>query len=123
MAAASMAFSMPDNFSSSFAANSKPVDLAHLAKQTMGDKDLEIEILQLFARNTRVILHELADADHAKIVALAHRLKGSADAVGAFRVSTAARDLESNPADSNLFAQVTSSVIEAENFILKLCRS
>lgn len=123
MAAANMAFGMPDNFSSSFEVSSKPVDLAHLAKQTMGDKDLEIEILQLFARNTRMILHELANADKAKITALSHRLKGSADAVGAFKISVAAQTLENNPSDSNAFAQVTTSIIEAENFILKLCRS
>lgn len=123
MAAANMAFGMPDNFSASYTTSTKPVDLAHLSKQTMGDKELEIEILQLFARNTRVILHELATADKTRIVALSHRLKGSADAVGAFRVSASAMNLENNPDDSHAFAQVTTSVIEAENFILKLCRS
>jgi HPt (histidine-containing phosphotransfer) domain-containing protein len=121
MAALSIAFEAPDNRGGPAPA-SKPIDFVHLARQTMGDKDLEIEILQLFTRNARTLLHDLAVANDIDMKAIAHRLKGSADAVGAFNVSAAAEAVENGSRDSAALAKVASSVIEAENFILKLCR-
>ena len=50
MAALRIAFEAPDTPGNSAAAGRKPIDFAHLAAQTMGDKALEIEVLQLFAR-------------------------------------------------------------------------
>lgn len=122
MAALSIAFEAPDNHGSAAPLASKPIDFAHLARQTMGDKDLEIEILQLFTRHARTLLHELSTADDAGIKAIAHRLKGSADAVGAFNVSAAAEAVENGERDGAALAKVATTVIEAENFILKLCR-
>jgi HPt (histidine-containing phosphotransfer) domain-containing protein len=68
------------------------------------------------------LLHDLAVANDIDMKAIAHRLKGSADAVGAFNVSAAAEAVENGSRDSAALAKVASSVIEAENFILKLCR-
>lgn len=122
MAVPNIAFEGPDNGVPATPAKSKPIDFAHLSRQTMGDKDLEIEILQLFTRNARTLLHDLATADEDQIKAIAHRLKGSADAVGAFGVSAAAEAVENDSKDSAALAKVAVSVVEAENFILKLCR-
>ena len=122
MAAPNIAFEGPDHGVPATPAKSKPIDFAHLSRQTMGDKDLEIEILQLFTRNARTLLHDLATADGEQIKAIAHRLKGSADAVGAFGVSAAAEAVENDSKDSAALAKVAVSVVEAENFILKLCR-
>ncbi|KQQ46828.1 MULTISPECIES: Hpt domain-containing protein [Rhizobium/Agrobacterium group] len=122
MAALSIAFEAPDNYGSAAPASSKPIDFTHLARQTMGDKELEIEILKLFTRNARTLLHDLAAADDAGMKGIAHRLKGSADAVGAFNVSAAAEAVENGSRDSAALAKVATTVIEAENFILKLCR-
>lgn len=60
MAAVSIAFEAPDNFGSALTAATRPIDFEHLARQTMGDKELEIEVLQLFSRNARAALHEMA---------------------------------------------------------------
>lgn len=122
MAALSIAFEAPDNCGGPAPTTSKPIDFVHLARQTMGEKDLEIEVLQLFTRNARTLLHELSVANDIEMKAIAHRLKGSADAVGAFNVSAAAEAVENGSRDSASLAKVASSVIEAENFILKLCR-
>jgi HPt (histidine-containing phosphotransfer) domain-containing protein len=100
----------------------RPVDLVHLANQTMGDKDLENEVLQMFARQARKTLQEIAGADAPAVIAAAHRLKGAAAAVGAFKVSKAAQRLEADAGDAALQAAVGAAVVEAENFILKLCR-
>jgi len=122
MAAVSIAFEAPDNSGGAAPASARPIDFVHLSRQTMGDKALEIEILQLFARHARTLLHELSDANDIQMKAIAHRLKGSADAVGAFSVSAAAEAVENGSRDSAALAKVAASVIETQNFILKLCR-
>jgi HPt (histidine-containing phosphotransfer) domain-containing protein len=122
MAAVSIAFDAPDNSGGAAPMVSRPIDLDHLARQTMGDKTLEIEVLQLFARSTRHLLQELSASDADGVKALAHRLKGAADAIGAVRVSAAAATLENDGRDSAAIARVSVAVVEAENFILKLCR-
>ena len=122
MAALNIAFEAPDNAGGPGLAARRPIDFDHLACQTMGDKALELEVLQMFARQARESMKELAGAEGVARGALAHRLKGSARAVGADAVAAAAEALEERPADAAALAQVAMAVVEAENFILKLCR-
>ena len=122
MAALNIAFEAPDNAGGIGPSNGRPIDLVHLARQTMGDKALELEVLQMFARQARESMKELATSEGAVRAAVAHRLKGSAQSVGADAVAKAAAALEDNPADAIALAGVTATVVEAENFILKLCR-
>jgi HPt (histidine-containing phosphotransfer) domain-containing protein len=122
MAAVSIAFAAPDNSKGACPSKARPIDLVHLAKQTMGDKSLEIEVLQMFARQARACLQDISSGEMKKVEAAAHRLKGAASAVGAFRVSETAETLEGNCGDAASMAAVGFAVIEAENFILKLCR-
>ncbi len=69
-------------------AAAQPVDRAHLARYTLGDRELEREVLELFANQTWKTIAELREAenDRAWHVA-AHTLKGSARAVGAWRIA------------------------------------
>lgn len=120
--AAHIAFEAPDNHKSACLSKERPIDLVHLAKQTMGDKVLEAEILQMFARQARCLIQEIAIAEAATVTTLSHRLKGSASAVGAFKVSHAAARLEADPADAAAMATLHSATVEAENFITGLCR-
>ncbi len=122
MAAVSIAFEAPETLRGVCPSQSRPIDLVHLATQTMGDKALEVEVLQMFARQARRALHDMATPDTDAILAAAHRLKGAASAVGAFKVSAAAENLENNAGDTALRAAVSAAVVEAENFINKLCR-
>jgi HPt (histidine-containing phosphotransfer) domain-containing protein len=122
MAALNIAFEAPENAGGPGLSARRPIDFEHLARQTMGDKALELEVLQMFARQARESMKALADAEGAARAALAHRLKGSARAVGADAVAAAAEALEERPADAAALASVTMAVVEAENFILKLCR-
>jgi HPt (histidine-containing phosphotransfer) domain-containing protein len=70
-----------------------PIDFGHLRRMTLDDDRLKREVLALFsaqAANLAVMLASLpADAG-----ALAHTLKGSARAIGAFGVADAAARLE-----------------------------
>lgn len=122
MAALNIAFEAPDNARGMGPSRERPIDLVHLAKQTMGDKVLEIEVLQMFARQARTCLQEIGSGNGDAAKAGAHRLKGAASAVGAFKVAEAAEAFEALPQDAARMVSVGSAVVEAENFILKLCR-
>lgn len=123
MAALNIAFEAPDNSRGGpRPSQARPIDLVHLARQTMGDKALEIEVLQMFARQARGCLQEIASGEADRVQAAAHRLKGAASAVGAFGVSHAAEAMEGAINDAGRVATVGAAVAEAENFILKLCR-
>lgn len=88
----------------------------------MGDKGLEMEILQLFARQARQATAEIGVGDADACREAAHRLKGAALAVGAMIVADAAAAVEAQPMDAALRGAVSAHVLEVELFILKLCR-
>lgn len=75
-----------------------PIDRAHLARYTLGQADLEREILGLFVRQLPLTLESLrfAATDRDWQVA-AHTLKGSARAVGAWKVAQLAQSAERLP--------------------------
>jgi HPt (histidine-containing phosphotransfer) domain-containing protein len=70
------------------------IDLAHLARMTLGDTSLEREVLGLFDRQAELLLMRMGDAAAVAIAAFAHTLKGSARNVGAWRVAEAAAIVE-----------------------------
>jgi len=72
----------------------RPIDLEHLARVTMDDRDIEREVLRLFDLQAGSLLDRLKQADLPDITTLAHTLKGSALGIGANRVAAAARGLE-----------------------------
>jgi HPt (histidine-containing phosphotransfer) domain-containing protein len=72
------------------------IDLVHLARQTDGDAALELELLALFDRQSGILLTELSVEGSARRgrADTAHKLRGSALAIGAGRVASAAQTLE-----------------------------
>jgi len=70
------------------------VDLAHLARMTLGEKGLEREVLELFERQADLLLAHMAAEDPRMVGALAHTLVGSARGIGAWRVAEVATALE-----------------------------
>ena len=121
MAAFSIAFEAPDNSGGGSPSKNCPIDLVHLAQQTSGNKDLELEVLHTFARQARSCMSVLAGGEYDTVCQTAHKLKGAALAIGAFNVSHAAERVEAH-VDAGHIAQLGAAVIEAENFILKLSR-
>jgi HPt (histidine-containing phosphotransfer) domain-containing protein len=121
MASLSIAFEAPDNYGGATPSRNCPIDLVHLAQQTSGNKELELEVLHTFARQARSCMSELAAGQYDTVSKTAHKLKGAALAIGAFNVSQAAEKVEEH-VDAGLIAKLGAAVIEAENFILKLSR-
>jgi|SRR5271167_1418849 HPt (histidine-containing phosphotransfer) domain-containing protein len=72
-----------------------PIDGAHLDRMTLGDASLEREVLAMFSGQAVGLIDRLAtEAKSSETLALAHTLKGSARAIGAFGVADAAEGLE-----------------------------
>jgi HPt (histidine-containing phosphotransfer) domain-containing protein len=70
-----------------------PIDIEHLGRMTLGDVILEHEVLAMFSAQAVGLIGHLAILP-ADAGALAHTLKGSARAIGAFQVADAAERLE-----------------------------
>jgi HPt (histidine-containing phosphotransfer) domain-containing protein len=70
-----------------------PIDLGHLRRMTLGDAGLEREVLAMFSAQAVRLIATLASLP-ADAGALAHTLKGSARAIGAFGVAEAAESVE-----------------------------
>jgi HPt (histidine-containing phosphotransfer) domain-containing protein len=104
------------------ASNSKdqlrPLDLVHLARHTLGDRDLETEVLRLFATQSRTLLARLESLEGEERQRVAHTLKGSARAIGAWEVAKAAEDLEADPtSEAKALAQ---AIARANDMIVQL---
>lgn len=66
-----------------------PIDFDHLQRAVLGDGSLEREVLAMFSAQAAGLIDQLAELPpHA--MDLAHALKGSALAIGVFRVADAA---------------------------------
>jgi HPt (histidine-containing phosphotransfer) domain-containing protein len=89
------------------------IDEAHLHRMTLGDRSLEREVLEIFGRQTVVLLGRMAGAEPAFAAAAAHTLKGSAHGVGAWRVAQAAERVEQAARDGR-GAPVKAAIAELE---------
>ncbi|EGP06555.1 Hpt domain-containing protein [Bradyrhizobiaceae bacterium SG-6C] len=96
------------------------IDVQHLGRMTLGEAALEAEVLALFAAQSGELIARLKVMP-PDAAALAHTLKGSARAIGAFRVAEAALGLEAamkNGGDvSSAITRLQETVAEARETI------
>ena len=116
-----IAFSMPGGDVSG-TAGSRPVDMAHLARQTMDDRVLEQEVLALFVQQALSVRDKIVDADAKERVLLAHGLKGSARGIGAFAVAECAAAIEKQPEDARILKMLGVLIEEVRDFIAAISR-
>ena len=109
------------------APDDRPIDLVHLARMTLGDRSLEREVLQLFDRQSSLLIARMHTAAPAAIAALAHTLKGSARGIGAWRVARAAELVElagvSGHPTADAIAGLAAASDEARTVIADLLRA
>jgi HPt (histidine-containing phosphotransfer) domain-containing protein len=102
-----------------------PIDFEHLGRMTLGDAILEHEVLAMFAAQAVGLMRALAilPADTGE---LAHKLKGSARAIGAFQVADAAGWLETAVLNGDdpvqALAELTDTVEQARTAIDAILR-
>jgi HPt (histidine-containing phosphotransfer) domain-containing protein len=70
------------------------LDEIHLGRMTLGDRELEREILEIFVRQAAIMIERVANAEPQLAAAAAHTLMGSARGIGVWRVAEAAERLE-----------------------------
>jgi len=104
------------------------LDRDHLARMTFGDRSLEREVLQLFDRQSELLLGRMRASEPAAIATLAHTLKGSAVGIGATRVASAAAEVEATAQaksgeSSRAIEELAQAVEEARAAISALIRA
>lgn len=119
--ASAVAFDRPGG-ETCFKAGSRPVDLVHLARQTMGDRALEQEVLSLFVQQASTVRDQIASASPAERVRLAHTLKGSARSVGAGAIAACAEQIEETPGDKQLASRLGHLIVEVRDFLAAIGR-
>ena len=103
-------------------AGERAIDLAHLSRQTFGDRALESEILELFENQARMAAMRLKAASADERKALAHGLKGSARSIGAFALGDAAAALEHTPTDSRMLKRLCERIDQVSDYISAITR-
>ncbi len=86
---------LEQNIASQVSPNSRPIDLVHLSKQSLGDPGLEDEILHMYDQmvlNQMSRIRESLDVDD--ILFCLHGLKGASAGVGANNVAALAKAAE-----------------------------
>lgn len=119
--AVAISFAMPGGEGSA-APRTRPVDLAHLTKQTLGDRALEQEILQLFVHQAVAARVQFPLATTPERLRIAHSLKGSARGVGAFAIADCVCDIEERPDDKALLRRLSKLIDEVRDFIAAINR-
>jgi HPt (histidine-containing phosphotransfer) domain-containing protein len=103
------------------------IDTEHLARMTLGDRNLEREVLALFDQQVELMTPRLDTADRSAAIASAHTLKGSAQGIGAHQVTHAATALERAARDGrdmrDEIAALASAMTRARAAIAELLRA
>ncbi len=100
----------------------RPIDLAHLTRQTMGDRTLEIEILCMFAKQLSGSRASISKANADERKRIAHTIKGTARSVGAFSVGDVAERIEKAPLNSSLINELSDEIAHVLDFIAAINR-
>jgi HPt (histidine-containing phosphotransfer) domain-containing protein len=90
------------------------LDRNHLARYTLGDADLEQEVLELFVGQMPQTLAVLGESEDQKSrLRAAHTIKGSARAVGAWKLAEAAERAECNATKCECWNALIADVVSA----------
>lgn len=104
----------------------RPIDLVHLAKQCLGDENLELEILRLFDTTVKTYFGRLELAANYDDLALnLHSIKGAASGVGAWTIADIAKGCEAElqagrPLTTERIADLGMAVEECRSFITRM---
>lgn len=100
----------------------RPIDLAHLALQTDGNRELEREVLGLFLHSAEVLRNGLAKANATEAKRLSHQLKGASRAIGAFRLADLAECFEKRPSDRGALKAISAEFDAVKDYVASVLR-
>jgi HPt (histidine-containing phosphotransfer) domain-containing protein len=102
------------------------IDRGHLDLMTFGDRSLERELLELFDRQSAILIARMRESDAAAVATLAHTLKGSARGIGAGAVACAAEAAEQAAGGADCVAAIdrlAAAIDDARALIAELLRA
>lgn len=102
--------------------HARPIDLVHLSRQSLGDREIEREVLALFVQQAVSVRDQLNTASPVERLRLAHALKGAARGVGAFAIADCVSRIEAQPDDSRTIRHLSVLIEEARDFIASISR-
>lgn len=100
-----------------------PIDLVHLANQTMGDRGLELEVLRMFDATVRSYFARLEESTTVEeLTRHLHTIKGAAAGIGAVAIrdlaAAAERDLrEGQAVNPERIDDIEMAVVECSAWI------
>lgn len=94
-----------------------PIDLGHLDRQTLGDRAIRDEVLDLFLAQMASLGAELDHASGEARARLAHRVQGAALGIGANAIAECATQLQANPDREDAAAALLERVEDVIRFI------
>ncbi len=98
-----------------------PVDLVHLSRQTLGDRELEKEVLGLFVNQSTLYLKRLQTAKSVKErKSVAHTILGSAKGLGAWQVAEEAARFEEQCSKKTDCKRLANAVDDANAYIREI---
>jgi HPt (histidine-containing phosphotransfer) domain-containing protein len=100
---------------------SNAIDETHLSRMTLGDRQLEREVLEIFVRQTAIMLDRIMSAERSLAAAATHTLLGSARGIGAWRVARAAERLELAAGEAGSLADMDEAIAELNAASLEAC--
>jgi HPt (histidine-containing phosphotransfer) domain-containing protein len=102
------------------------IDLAHLARMTLGEPALQRELLELFVLQSEILLARMQPETPKAVGTLAHTLCGSARGIGAWTVAGAAEAVERAAREGgslvDAVARLSETVAEARKAVTELLR-
>jgi len=107
-------------------AERRPIDLVHLAKQSLGDPGLEEEILRMFDQMVQIYVQRIGESRvRGEVLADLHALKGASRGVGALGIAAMAEAGEAETRKNGILSAETLSdlgiaVEEVRAFIAQL---
>jgi HPt (histidine-containing phosphotransfer) domain-containing protein len=101
---------------------SRPIDLAHLSRQTLGDRSVEQEVLKLFVQQALMVRDRIEAASPVERLRLAHGLKGSARGIGAFAIADCVSEIETHPEDGGNLRRLSGLIDQVRDFIAAITR-
>lgn len=116
-----IAFARPGGERSETSDN-RPIDLGHLSRQTLGDRRLEEEVLQLFVQQLLQTRARIGAAKGRDRRLIAHGLKGAARNVGAFALAERAAAVEADPGNDLLLPELYEGIETAIAFACSITR-
>lgn len=119
--AEAVAFAMPGG-EGSVTSPSRPIDMAHLSRQTLGDRAIEQEVLHMFMQQSVLVRDRITGATVSERLQLCHGLKGAARGVGAFPIAACLSEIEAEPENGKLFGKLAGLIDEVRDFIAAITR-